>query len=101
MKPSARGELEITDLNRLYLERNELEVRIFDESTEWVDAGTFDSLLSSSEFIRDKERELGRKILCPEIVALEKGFVSKERMGSWLDSNKDNEYFSKIREQMS
>jgi len=101
LKPSARGELEITDLNRLYLERNELEVRIFDESTEWVDAGTFDSLLSSSEFVRNKESELGRKILCPEIVALEKGFVSKEQMGSWLNSNKDNEYFSKIRKQMS
>jgi len=101
LKPSARGELEITDLNRLYLDRDELEVRLFDEDTEWIDAGTFDSLLSSSEFISDKEKGLGRKILCPEIIALEEGFVTKERMESWLDSNKDNEYFSKIREQMS
>ena len=101
LKPSARGELEITDLNRLYLDMDELEVRLFDEDTEWIDAGTFDSLLSSAEFVSSKEKELGRKILCPEIIALEKGFVTKERMESWLDSNKDNEYFSKIREQMS
>jgi len=101
LKPSARGELEITDLNRLYLDKDELEVRLFDKDTEWIDAGTFDSLLSSAEFVSSKEKELGRKILCPEIIALEKGFVTKERMISWLDSNKDNEYFSKIREQMS
>ena len=97
LKPSARGELEITDLNRLYLEEGNLHVELFPEDTEWIDAGTFDSLLESSTFISNEEKRLKRKILCPEVVAYENRFISKDQLIEWLDSNKDNEYFSEIR----
>ena len=97
LKPSARGELEITDLNKLYLEEGNLRVELFPENTEWIDAGTFDSLLESSTFISNEEKKLKRKILCPEIIAFENGFVSREKLMEWIDSNKDNEYFSEIK----
>jgi len=100
LKPSARGELEITDLNKLYLEEGSLSVELFDDDTKWIDAGTFDSLLESSQFVCEEERKLGKKILCPEIVAYENGYVSKEKMIEWLDQNKDNEYFNGIRKEL-
>ena len=96
LKPSKRGELEITDLNIEYLKRNDLSVLFFDENTKWIDAGTFDSLLNSSIFICEKEKELGRKILCPELIAMKKGFISKDDLIKWIGMNKDNEYFSSI-----
>ncbi len=96
LKPSARGELEITDLNRLYLDEGKLRVKTMDKDTMWIDAGTFDSLLESAEFIRDTEKKLGTKVLCPEIEALKKGFVTKEEMKAWVASNKDNGYFQAI-----
>ena len=97
LEPSARGELEITDLNRLYLDDGDLSIRIIPEDAEWVDAGTFESLLESSEYVRDTERRLGRKILCPEIVALEKGWVGADEMDAYLRGQKDNGYFGGIR----
>lgn len=100
LKPSARGELEITDLNKMYLEEGNLSVKLFDDDTRWIDAGTFDSLLESSQFVCEEERRLGRKILCPEIIAYENGYVSKEKMIEWLDQNKDNEYFKGIRKEL-
>ncbi len=101
LEPSARGELEITDLNRLYLEDGDLSIRIIPEGAEWVDAGTFESLLESSEYVRDTERRLGRKILCPEIVALEKGWIGAEEMAAYLESQKDNGYFGGIRKALA
>ena len=101
LEPSARGELEITDLNRLYLEDGDLSIRIIPEDAEWVDAGTFESLLESSEYVRDTERQLGRKILCPEIVALEKGWIGAEEMAAYLESQKDNGYFGGIRKALA
>ena len=101
LEPSARGELEITDLNRLYLEDGALSIRIIPEDAEWVDAGTFESLLESSEYVRDTERRLGRKILCPEIVALEKGWIGAEEMAAYLESQKDNGYFGGIRKALA
>ncbi len=101
LEPSARGELEITDLNRLYLEDGDLSIRIIPEDAEWVDAGTFESLLESSEYVRDTERRLGRKILCPEIVALEKGWIGAEEMAAYLESQKDNGYFGGIRKALA
>lgn len=100
LKPSARGELEITDLNKMYLEEGNLSVKLFDDDTRWIDAGTFDSLLESSQFVCEEEKRLGRKILCPEIIAYENGYVSKEKMIEWLDQNKDNEYFKGIRKEL-
>ena len=101
IKPSARGELEITDVNSKYLENGDLSALIFDEETEWIDAGTFDSLLESSNFVANKEKELGRKILCPELIAYRKGFVTKERIVEWIDKNKDNEYYRGIKKEIS
>ena len=100
LKPSARGELEITDLNKMYLEEGNLSVKLFDDDTRWIDAGTFDSLLESSQFVCEEEKRLGRKILCPEIIAYDNGYVSKEKMIEWLDQNKDNEYFQGIRKEL-
>lgn len=100
LKPSARGELEITDLNKLYLEEGNLSVKLFDDDTKWIDAGTFDSLLESSQFVYEEERRLGKKILCPEIVAYENGYISKQELIQWLDQNKDNEYFNGIRKEL-
>ena len=97
--PSARGELEITDLNKLYLEEGDLHVAILDDDTKWFDAGTSESLLISSQFVYEEEKRLGKKILCPEIIAFEKGFISKEKLVEWLDGNKDNEYYSAIRKE--
>ena len=100
LKPSARGELEITDLNKLYLEEGKLQVKLFDEDTKWIDAGTFDSLLESSTFICNEEKKIGQKILCPEITAYRKGFVTKERILDWISKNKANEYFLKIKKEV-
>jgi len=101
LKPSARGELEITDLNRMYLDEGRLQVELLDDDTEWFDAGTFDSLLECSSFVSEEEKRISRKLLCPEIVAYDKGFVSKEKLKEWLDSNKRNEYFDVIRAYIS
>lgn len=101
LEPSARGELEITDLNRLYLDDGDLSIRIIPEDAEWVDAGTFESLLESSEYVRDTEKRLGRKILCPEIVALEKGWVGAADMAAYLEGQKDNGYFGGIRKALA
>lgn len=96
LEPSARGELEITDLNRLYLNDEDLSIRIIPEEAEWIDAGTFESLLESSEYVHDTEKSLGRKILCPEIVAMKQGWVDAESMRSYLKNQKKNEYFKGI-----
>ena len=100
LKPSARGELEITDLNNIYLKENELSVILFDDRTKWIDAGTFDSLLESSTFIANEERRKGRKILCPEIIAYKKGFVSREQILDWISKNKENEYFLSVKKEI-
>ena len=100
LKPSARGELEITDLNNVYLKQNELSVKLFDDKTKWIDAGTFDSLLESSTFMANEEKRKGRKILCPEIVAYRKGFVTKEQILDWISKNKSNEYFLAIKKEI-
>ena len=100
LKPSARGELEITDLNNVYLNNDELSVKLFDDKTKWIDAGTFDSLLESSSFIANEEKRLGKKILCPEIIAYRKGFVTKEQILDWVSKNKANEYFLAIKEEV-
>ena len=98
LTPSARGELEITDLNRLYLQEGDLHVEIFPEGTKWIDAGTFDSLLMSSTFVCEEERRIGEKILCPEIIAYMSDFISREELEAWLGRNKVNDYFRAIRD---
>jgi len=99
LQPSARGELEITDLNRLYLEQNQLSVEIMGRGYAWLDTGTHDSLLEASQFIATLETRQGLKIACPEEIAWRKGWIDAaqlEKLAQPLAKNGYGQYLQRL-----
>ena len=86
IKPSPRGELEITDVNKVYLERKSLKVELFDRGTAWLDTGTIQSLLDAANFIRVLEERQGLKIGCPEEIAYKQSFIDGAQLESLANS---------------
>ena len=80
LKPSPRGELEITDINKIYLEQNKLTVSILDRGTAWLDTGTFESLMQAGQFVQILEERQSIKISCIEEIAYSMGFIDKEQL---------------------
>lgn len=98
LKPSARGELEITDLNKIYLEKGKLNVELFGRGFAWLDTGTHKSLLQAGQYVQTIEENQGIKIACLEEIALRMGFLIKEQINKTADKFKKNEYYSYIKE---
>jgi len=95
LKPSPRGEIEITDLNRVYLERGQLKAKVFSRGVAWLDAGTHESLLQAASFIQTIQERQGLMISCPEEIAYRMGYITKEQLcelGKTLAGNSYGEY---------
>lgn len=92
LKPSARGEYEITDVNKAYLQQGKLKVSVLDKGTAWLDTGTFDSLNDAAEFVRVIEKRQGTNIGCIEEIAYRNGFIDKEKMLQLADDLRKSGY---------
>jgi glucose-1-phosphate thymidylyltransferase len=99
LKPSARGELEITDVNRTYLERGQLDVKLMGRGFAWFDMGTQDSLLEASAFVQTLEKRQGLKIACPEEIAFKQGFITRDEfvvLGKKFEHSTYGRYLLKV-----
>jgi len=99
IKPSARGELEITDINKIYLEKGALNVELLQRGSAWLDTGTHDSLLEAAQFVQILEKRQGLKVCCPEEVAFRKGYIGREelyKLGKSLEKSGYGKYLLKI-----
>ncbi len=92
IKPSPRGELEITDVNKEYLKRGELKVELMGRGYAWLDTGTHKSLLEASQFVQTIEERQGLKIACPEEIAYKKGFIGERAFSDLIERTKNPEY---------
>jgi len=92
LKPSPRGELEITDLNRLYLEEGSLEVKLMGRGMAWLDTGTYESLLQAANFIATLEQRQGLKASCIEEIAFKRGFINKEQLLTLAEPFRKSQY---------
>ena len=97
LKPSARGELEITDLNRVYVERNQAEVKVLGRGMAWLDTGTHESLIEASEFVHILERRQSTRIACIEEIAYRMGFIEKVALGKLADAHGTSQYGAYLR----
>ena len=99
LKPSARGELEITDLNQLYLEKQKLNVEIMGRGYAWLDTGTHESLLEASQFIATLENRQGLKVACPEEISYRRGWINRsqlEKLATPLSQNRYGQYLKRV-----
>ena len=92
LKPSARGELEITDINLSYLKENNLQVKLLGRGVAWLDSGTYDSLLTASTFVQALEKRQGLKIACIEEIALLKGFIKENQFIHLIENHAKSSY---------
>ena len=97
IRPSARGELEITDVNRAYLEKGDLKVEVMGRGYAWLDTGTPDSLLEAAEFVGTLERRQGTKIACPEEIAFRMGFIDEQELNAAIDKLGKSDYARYLR----
>ena len=97
IRPSARGELEITDVNQVYLDKGQLNVEVMGRGYAWLDTGTPDSLLEASEFVGTLERRQGTKIACPEEIAFRMGFIDEQGLGAAIDKLGKSDYAAYLR----
>lgn len=97
LRPSARGELEITDLNRAYLKEGSLKVELMGRGVAWLDSGTHDSLIEASMFVQTIEKRQGLKIACLEEIALSKGFITREQLAATLKAMPNSSYTEYVR----
>ncbi len=100
IKPSARGELEITDLNKIYLEKGNLDVELLGQGFTWLDTGTHESLVDATNFVKTVETHQNRKIACLEEIAYNNGWISKDELNTAYELYKKNQYGKYLKDVM-